>query len=96
MQLFDTTEVKDQLHVGIAQWPGVNDKLVVYGYSEENFHLYLDDAATSEDSGTANRMYFITVTTLPSLHNCRDCKAVAESFDEEGNRMFLISAQLKT
>lgn len=27
---------------------------------------------------------YITVTTVPSLNGCVDCRAVAASFDEEG------------
>lgn len=88
MQLFDCQDISHTLYIGISQWPNVNDRLIVYGYSDENDHQD-DDAAMRElDSALANRNYYITVTTLPSLHNCRDCKAVAESFDEEGRDGF--------
>ncbi|XP_054275434.1 uncharacterized protein LOC128994721 isoform X2 [Macrosteles quadrilineatus] len=75
VQLFDCHELTHTLHVGIAQWPNVSDRLIVYGYSDGVDEIYVD---TSD-----NHKYFFTVTTLPSLHNCKDCKAVAESFDEE-------------
>lgn len=81
VQLFDNQEVTYALTVGIAQWPNINDKLIAYGFSED-----AEDAQyEQEEVDTESCSYYITVTTLPSLHNCKDCKAVAESFDEEGN-----------
>lgn len=79
VQLFDNQDIEAELNVGIAQWPNVNDKLVVYGYTEESNEMLKFD-----EEETESRRYYITVTTLPSLHNCKDCKSVAESFDEEG------------
>uniref|UniRef100_A0A1B6H7S5 DDB1- and CUL4-associated factor 15 WD40 repeat-containing domain-containing protein n=1 Tax=Homalodisca liturata TaxID=320908 RepID=A0A1B6H7S5_9HEMI len=76
VQLFDNQDVETPLTVAIAQWPKVNDKLIIYGYSNDGY----DD---QEDGDVESRRFFITVTTLPSLHNCHDCKSVAESFDEE-------------
>lgn len=80
--------------MGIAQWPNINDKLIAYGYSDES-----DDAPFEQEEGDVeSRRYYITVTTLPSLHDCKDCKAVAESFDEEGEWLYnepLVSLKLK-
>jgi DDB1-and CUL4-substrate receptor 15, WD repeat len=31
---------------------------------------------------------YVTVTMVPSLHNCQDCQRVAATFDVEGNTLF--------
>ncbi|XP_022187421.2 uncharacterized protein LOC111046230 [Nilaparvata lugens] len=72
VQLFADYAVTSILTIGIAQWPTVNERLVVYGFCN-NAEDYLE-----ED----HRRYYLTITTLPSL-DCRDCLTVAASFDEE-------------
>lgn len=79
VQLFDSQDIKHALSIGIAQWPNVNNKLIVYGFCEDG-----DAPYEQEEADMDTRRYYITVTTLPSLNNCKNCKAVAESFDEEG------------
>ncbi|KAG8278053.1 protein modification by small protein conjugation [Homalodisca vitripennis] len=86
VQLFDNQDVETPLTVAIAQWPKVNDKLIIYGYSNDGY----DD---QEDGDVESRRFFITVTTLPSLHNCHDCKSVAESFDEEAAGAYPLNRQ---
>uniref|UniRef100_A0A1B6E7W5 DDB1- and CUL4-associated factor 15 WD40 repeat-containing domain-containing protein n=2 Tax=Clastoptera arizonana TaxID=38151 RepID=A0A1B6E7W5_9HEMI len=75
VQLFDNPDISSALTIGIAQWPKVNDRLVAYGY------CYNHD--NEEEQESECRRYYMTITTLPSLHNCRDCRMVAASFDEE-------------
>lgn len=40
-------------------------------------------------SQTNDRAY-LTITTVPSLANCKDCAKVAASYEEEGNNIYLL------
>lgn len=48
-------------------------------FCSDDEQVFLDREVDSE-----NRCYYLTVTTVPSLHDCYDCRMVAASFDEEG------------
>ena len=50
--------------------------------SSDDEQVFLDREVDSE-----NRCYYLTVTTVPSLHDCYDCRMVAASFDEEGRSL---------
>lgn len=54
------------------------------------FNSHGDEDVEQEEGYVECRRYYVTVTTLPSLHNCRDCRLVAASFDEEGNSTVLV------
>jgi len=41
-------------------------------------------SVTSEDDDCDMHRIYITVTTLPSLSNCKDCQSVANAHRHEG------------
>nr|XP_018902600.1 PREDICTED: uncharacterized protein LOC109034107 [Bemisia tabaci] len=72
VQLFGDFEIRDILSISIAQWPSIPNKIVACGY-------YNSDTPVPEE----DRKAFITITTLPALHSCYQCKLIAASFDAE-------------
>ncbi|XP_063982430.1 uncharacterized protein LOC135165251 isoform X1 [Diachasmimorpha longicaudata] len=69
--LFGSYTISKELDVVVAQWPMERNKIVIHG-------LHADWG----NSQTTDRAY-LTVTTLPSLSNCRECAKVAASYEEE-------------
>ncbi|BET02244.1 DDB1 and CUL4 associated factor 15 [Nesidiocoris tenuis] len=80
VQLFDGAVVTQALDLGIAQWPNDNNRLLVYGTCNGLFSP--DEWEWGSDPEKLSSTY-ITVTTLPCLTGCENCRAVAASFDEE-------------
>ncbi|KAK9500571.1 hypothetical protein O3M35_001811 [Rhynocoris fuscipes] len=81
VQLFDGVQVTEVLTIGIVQWPNDNDRLLVFGscHEAEYIERWVGGTTDCEYKSTT----YITVTTVPSLNGCIDCRAVAASFDEE-------------
>ncbi|XP_026810892.1 uncharacterized protein LOC113552289 [Rhopalosiphum maidis] len=77
--LFENAEFSEFLNVYIVQWPNRSDRIVVFG-----------ESVTSEDDDSDMHKIYITVTTLPSLSNCKDCQSVArEHRDEDISKYYL-------
>jgi len=77
--LFENAEFSEFLNVYIVQWPNRSDRIVVFG-----------ESVTSEDDDSDMHKIYITVTTLPSLNNCKDCQSVArEHRDEDISKYYL-------
>ncbi|XP_022179116.1 uncharacterized protein LOC111039792 [Myzus persicae] len=77
--LFENAEFSDFLNIYIVQWPNRSDRIVVFG-----------ESVTSEDDDCDMHKIYITVTTLPSLNNCKDCQSVAyEHRDEDLSKYYL-------
>ncbi|XP_025412248.1 uncharacterized protein LOC112684793 [Sipha flava] len=66
VSLFENADHIDLLNVYIVQWPNRSDRVVVFG-----------ESVISEDDECDMHKIYITVTTLPSLNNCIDCRSVA-------------------
>ncbi|KAI5711948.1 hypothetical protein M8J75_004490 [Diaphorina citri] len=72
-----SSEITTQLNITVAQWPNVHDKLIVYGETELN-------CPSTGDYHTSNT--FLTITYLPSLASCPQCKHIAEIFQQKGRQ----------
>ncbi|KAF7387300.1 hypothetical protein HZH68_012977 [Vespula germanica] len=70
--LFGNYTIYRELSIVISQWPMERNKLVIHGLCQHWLHLQPTDRA------------YLTITTVPSLDNCRDCLKVAASYEEEG------------
>ncbi|XP_050422146.1 uncharacterized protein LOC126834337 isoform X2 [Adelges cooleyi] len=70
--LFENAEFSDFLNFYIVQWPNRSDKVVIFG---EN--------VTSDDDESDTHKIYITVATLPSLNNCKECREVAHAHRHE-------------
>ncbi|XP_073973419.1 uncharacterized protein isoform X2 [Rhodnius prolixus] len=80
VQLFDGVQVTEVLTIGIVQWPDDYDRLLVFGSCHEAEYI---EGWVDGPQGEYKSTTYITVTTVPSLNGCVDCRAVAASFDEE-------------
>ncbi|XP_053989289.1 uncharacterized protein LOC128881898 [Hylaeus volcanicus] len=69
--LFGNHTIHRELSIVISQWPMERNKLVIHGLCTNWLHLQPTDRA------------YLTITTIPSLENCKDCLKVAESFQED-------------
>uniref|UniRef100_A0A0A9X792 DDB1-and CUL4-associated factor 15 n=1 Tax=Lygus hesperus TaxID=30085 RepID=A0A0A9X792_LYGHE len=78
VQLFDGANVTEMLNIGIAQWPNENTRLLVYGSC-----LGADVMDSWGTDMELKSSTYVTITTLPCLTGCENCRAVAASFDEE-------------
>ncbi|CAB3359272.1 Hypothetical predicted protein [Cloeon dipterum] len=70
--LFKNQGVEENLYISLCQWPNDNSKMLIYGTT--------DPANTTT---TQTKPFYVTVTMVPSLHNCQDCQKVAATFDVE-------------
>ncbi|XP_051162727.1 uncharacterized protein LOC127282500 isoform X2 [Leptopilina boulardi] len=70
--LFGNFTIYRELSIVIAQWPMERNKLVVHGLCSHWLNLQRVDRA------------YLTITTVPSLDNCKECLKVAASYEEEG------------
>lgn len=70
--LFGNFTIYRELSIIIAQWPMESNKLVVHGLCSHWLNLQRVDRA------------YLTITTVPSLDNCKECLKVAASYEEEG------------
>ncbi|XP_019888706.1 uncharacterized protein LOC105283875 isoform X2 [Ooceraea biroi] len=74
--LFGNYTIYRELSIVISQWPMERNKLVIHGLCSTNFlHLQPTDRA------------YLTITTVPSLYNCKDCLKIAASYEEEGEEL---------
>ncbi|XP_076235668.1 uncharacterized protein LOC143180032 [Calliopsis andreniformis] len=73
--LFGNYTIYRELSIVISQWPMERSKLVIHGLCTNWLHLQLTDRA------------YLTITTVPSLENCKDCLKVAASYEEEGEEL---------
>ncbi|OXU28567.1 hypothetical protein TSAR_005598 [Trichomalopsis sarcophagae] len=71
--LFGNYSIYKELSIVIAQWPTERNKLVIHGLCS-NFQIM-----QSQQTDKA----FITITTVPSLSNCKDCQSIASSYEED-------------
>ncbi|XP_020722905.1 uncharacterized protein LOC126925373 isoform X2 [Bombus affinis] len=69
--LFGNYTIYRELSIVISQWPLERNKLVIHGLCTNWLHLQPTDRA------------YLTITTVPSLENCKDCLKVAASYEEE-------------
>ncbi|XP_012288698.1 uncharacterized protein LOC105704225 [Orussus abietinus] len=69
--LFGNYTIYRELTIVISQWPMERSKLVIHGLCTNWLQLQPTDRA------------YLTITTVPSLQNCRDCLKVAASYEEE-------------
>ncbi|XP_015592015.2 uncharacterized protein LOC107266235 isoform X2 [Cephus cinctus] len=69
--LFGNYTIYRELNIVISQWPMERNKLVIHGLCTDWLHLQPTDRA------------YLTITTVPSLQNCKDCLKVAASYEEE-------------
>ncbi|XP_006619371.1 uncharacterized protein LOC102678039 isoform X2 [Apis dorsata] len=69
--LFGNYTIYRELSIVISQWPMERNKLVIHGLCTNWLHLQPTDRA------------YLTITTVPSLENCKDCLKVAASYEEE-------------
>ncbi|XP_014237065.1 uncharacterized protein LOC106659174 [Trichogramma pretiosum] len=70
--LFGNYSIYKELVIVIAQWPTERNKLVIHG-------LCSSFQTQSQPTDKA----FVTITTVPSLENCRDCQSIASSYEED-------------
>ncbi|XP_017893081.1 uncharacterized protein LOC108632797 [Ceratina calcarata] len=70
--LFGNYTIYRELSIVISQWPMERNKLVIHGLCT---NLPPTDRA------------YLTITTVPSLDNCKDCLKVAASYEEEGEEL---------
>ena len=77
--LFSNQGVNGNLHITLCQWPGGGGggRLVVYGCQSQESDL--PDGLSPASSVHC----YLTVTTAPSLNNCKDCVKVASSYDAD-------------
>ncbi|XP_076168486.1 uncharacterized protein LOC143147267 isoform X1 [Ptiloglossa arizonensis] len=73
--LFGNYTIYRELSIVISQWPMERNKLVIHGLCTNWLHLQPTDRA------------YLTITTVPSLENCKDCLKVAASYEEEGEEL---------
>lgn len=73
--LFGNYTIYRELSIVISQWPLERNKLVIHGLCTNWLHLQPTDRA------------YLTITTVPSLENCKDCLKVAASYEEEGEEL---------
>ncbi|XP_029052296.1 uncharacterized protein LOC114880452 [Osmia bicornis bicornis] len=73
--LFGNYTIYRELSIVISQWPMERSKLVIHGLCTNWLHLQPTDRA------------YLTITTVPSLENCKDCLKVAASYEEEGEEL---------
>ncbi|XP_029178991.1 uncharacterized protein LOC114946588 isoform X2 [Nylanderia fulva] len=73
--LFGNYSIYRELSIVISQWPMERNKLVIHGLCTNFLHLQSTDRA------------YLTITTVPSLENCKDCLKVAASYEEEGEEL---------
>ncbi|EGI57597.1 PREDICTED: uncharacterized protein LOC105153664 [Acromyrmex echinatior] len=73
--LFGNYTIYRELSIVISQWPMERNKLVIHGLGTNFLHLQPTDRA------------YLTITTVPSLENCKDCLKVAASYEEEGEEL---------
>ncbi|KAL0118269.1 hypothetical protein PUN28_009133 [Cardiocondyla obscurior] len=73
--LFGNYTIDRGLNIIISQWPMERNKLVIHGLCTNSLHLQPTDRA------------YLTITTVPSLENCKDCLKVAASYEEEGEEL---------
>ncbi|EFN66267.1 DDB1- and CUL4-associated factor 15 [Camponotus floridanus] len=73
--LFGNYPIYRELSIVISQWPMERNKLVIHGLCTNFLHLQSTDRA------------YLTITTVPSLENCKDCLKVAASYEEEGEEL---------
>ncbi|KAK0166770.1 hypothetical protein PV327_004257 [Microctonus hyperodae] len=69
--LFGNYTVSHGLDVVVAQWPMDRNKIVIHGLHSDWGQSQTNDRA------------YLTITTVPSLANCKDCAKVAASYEEE-------------
>ena len=74
--LFTDGGVYGNLHISFCQWPSSVSRVVVYGYEATE-----SDSADHHQPGSVHA--YMTVTAVPSLHNCQDCVKVANSYDAD-------------
>ncbi|XP_076653216.1 uncharacterized protein LOC143359266 isoform X2 [Halictus rubicundus] len=73
--LFGNYTIYRELSIVISQWPMERNKLVIHGLCTNWLHLQPTDRG------------YLTITTVPSLENCKDCLKVAASYEEEGEEL---------
>ena len=79
--LFTNQGVYGNLHISFCQWPSDVSRVVVYGYESTE-----SDSADLQQPGSSvggSLHAYMTVTAVPSLHNCQDCVKVANSYDAD-------------
>ncbi|XP_034942628.1 uncharacterized protein [Chelonus insularis] len=69
--LFGNYSISKELDVVVAQWPMEKSKIVIHGLHSDWGHTQTTDRG------------YLTITTVPSLSNCKDCAKVAASYEEE-------------
>ncbi|XP_046592832.1 uncharacterized protein LOC107218731 isoform X1 [Neodiprion lecontei] len=74
--LFGNYTIHRDLNIVISQWPTERNKLVVHGVC---YFLLSIDSMRLQPTDRA----YLTITTVPSLQNCKDCLKVAASYEEE-------------
>ncbi|KAK6630495.1 hypothetical protein RUM43_014840 [Polyplax serrata] len=73
VSLFGNHKVIAPLQIYVCQWPKDHEKILVYGI--------IRDSCNIDASGASNNRHaFVTVTALPSLNDCPDCRVVASSY----------------
>ncbi|XP_059483029.1 uncharacterized protein LOC132201118 [Neocloeon triangulifer] len=70
--LFKNQGVEENLFISLCQWPNDNSKMLIYGTSDPYNSIT-----------TQTKPFYVTVTMVPSLHNCNECQRVAATFDVE-------------
>ncbi|XP_032684864.1 uncharacterized protein LOC116850557 [Odontomachus brunneus] len=73
--LFGNYTIYRELSIVISQWPMERNKLVIHGLCTNFIPLQITDRA------------YLTITTVPSLENCKDCLKVAAAYEEEGEEL---------
>lgn len=60
-----------------------------------NYYFMIDFSVTCEDDDMIDmHKIYITVTTLPSLSNCKDCKSVAYEHRHEGKIVYYLISNI--
>ncbi|XP_012226414.1 uncharacterized protein [Linepithema humile] len=75
VSLFGNYTIYRELSIVISQWPMERNKLVIHGLCSNSLNLQLTDRA------------YLTITTVPSLENCKDCLKIAASYEEDGEEL---------
>ncbi|KAL0275124.1 UNVERIFIED_CONTAM: hypothetical protein PYX00_003083 [Menopon gallinae] len=73
VSLFGNHKIVAPIQMYICQWPQDFEKILVYGLIKECGNIDVS-------APTINQHAFVTVTALPSINNCQDCRVVASSY----------------
>ncbi|XP_046388655.1 DDB1- and CUL4-associated factor 15 [Ischnura elegans] len=71
--LFSDAGVGHNVFISISQWPTDTKHVLIYGCSDDPLERSLNQSAHC----------YLTITTVPSMHNCPDCLKVAASYEDE-------------